>query len=394
MKQTKIFLNFAELFTFIRKKVKNKHCVRINGFRILLPYIYAVIGVAILTTALSTFSNHVNPITVALVFLLFVLFLATVFGSKPALFASVLAMLCFNYFFLPPIGTLTISDPENLVALFAFFVVAITVGQLSAKAKQRAEEAEKLYWELQNAFEKASEAEALKRSEKLKSSLLDAVTHDLRTPLTSIKASVTMLIEEQGQDSLHLTLEREGRDELLEIINEEADRLNDFIESMVEIAKIDAGDFHLRKTPTDIEEIVSAALQRAAKLTANHKIIESIQRNLPQIPVDAKAITEVIYNLLENAVKYTPAQTAIIISARQIEDYLEVAVEDEGKVIPVEERSKIFQKFYRADKSQKGFGMGLAIVHGIVESHKGRVWVENGKIGSRFVFELPLKLDE
>lgn len=368
--------------------------MKTNGFRILLPYIYALIGVAILTTASSAFSNHFNPVTVALVFLLFVLFLATVFGSQPGLFASVLAMLCFNYFFLPPIGTLTIADPQNWVALVAFFVVAITVGQLSAKAKQRAEEAEKLYWELQNAFERASEAEALKRSEKLKSSLLDAVTHDLRTPLTSIKASVTMLIEEQEPDSIHLTLEREGRDELLEIIDEEADRLNDFIESMVEIAKLDAGDFHLRKTPTEVEEIVSAALHRAGKLTANHKIIENVQRNLPLISVDAKAITEVIYNLLENAVKYTPAQTAIIISARQIEDYLEVAVEDEGNVVPVEERGKIFQKFYRADKSKKGFGMGLAIVRGIVESHNGRVWVENGKIGNRFVIELPLKLDE
>lgn len=347
-----------------------------------------------MTTAMFTLASQINPVTVALIFLLFVLLVATVFGSKPALVASVQAMLCLNFFFLPPIGTFTISDTENWIALLAFFIVAITAGQLSAKAKRRAEEAEKLYAELQNAFERASEAEALKRSEKLKSALLDAVTHDLRTPLTSIKAAVTMLIEEQSQELIHATLEREGRDELLEVINEETDRLNDFIESMVEVAKIEAGNFHLRKTPTDIEEIVSNALLRAASLTAEHKITLNIQENLPRISVDAKAITEVIYNLLDNAVKYSPPRTAIKISAKQVEDYIEISVEDEGKGVSIVERDKIFQKFYRADESKKGFGMGLAIVRGIIESHNGRAWVETGKIGSRFMLELPLKFDE
>ena len=179
-----------------------------------MPYLLAVSGLAILTAIMFALGNYVNPITVALFFLLFILFLATVFGSKPAVFASVLAMLCFNFFFLPPFGTLTISDPQNWVALFAFFVVAITARQLSAKAKRRAEEAERLYRELQEAFEKACQAEALKQSEKLKSALLDAVTHDLRTPLTSIKASVTMLLEEGQENAVHITLEPDGREEL------------------------------------------------------------------------------------------------------------------------------------------------------------------------------------
>ena len=169
-----------------------------NYFKTILPYLFAVLGVVLLTAGMFAFKSHVNPITVALIFLLLILFLATAFGSKPALFASVLAMLFFNYFFLPPIGTFTISDSENWIALLAFFVVAITAGQLSAKAKNRAEEAERLYRELQNAFEKESQAEAIKQSEKLKSALLDAVTHDLRTPLTSIKASVTTLLDSEG----------------------------------------------------------------------------------------------------------------------------------------------------------------------------------------------------
>lgn len=354
----------------------------------------AVLGLAILTAIMFALGNYVNPITVALVFLLFILFLATIFGSKPAVSASVLAMLCFNYFFLPPFGTLTIADPQNWIALFAFFVVAITAGQLSAKAKHRAEEAEWLYRELQEAFEKASQAEALKQSEKLKSALLDAVTHDLRTPLTSIKASVTMLLEENQENAVHITLEPQGREELLEIIDEETDRLNNFVESMVEVARLEAGEFHLRKIPTEVEEIISNALQRAESLAANHQILVNLATNLPKISVDSKAISEVIYNLIDNAVKYSPSKSKIIISVGQIEDCLEISVEDEGKGVKIDERNKIFQKFYRGDKTVKGFGMGLAIVRGIIEAHDGRIWVEGGKIGAKFIFELPLNAEK
>lgn len=357
-------------------------------------YLFAVAGIVLLTAGLDFLQNQINPITVALVFLLFVLLVATVCSSKPALLASLVAVFCLNFFFLPPVGTLTITDPENWVALIAFFVVSLTAGQLSAKAKKRAEESERLYAELQEAFEYASRAEAFKQNEKLKSALLDAVTHDLRTPLTSIKASVTMLIEESQSDSLHITLEPQGRKELLEVINEETDRLNNFVESMVEVAQIEAGEFHLRKSLTELDDIVSSALRRAEKLTANHLIKLKIPGSLPPILVDAKAIAEALYNLIDNAAKYSLPQTAITISAVKVEDFIEIAVEDEGKPIKIEERSKVFQKFYRADKTKKGFGLGLAIVRGIIESHGGKIWTEAGAKGNRFAFELPINADE
>ena len=129
-------------------------------------------------------------------FWLVVLFVAILWGSRPALLASVLGVVCFNFFFIPPVYTFTIADPQNWVALAVFFITALTVGQLSARARRRARQAEaqrseikRLYEDLQEAFERASEAEALKRSERLKSALLDAVTHDIRTPLTSIKVA-------------------------------------------------------------------------------------------------------------------------------------------------------------------------------------------------------------
>lgn len=367
--------------------------MKTNRLKIILPYLLSVFGVTFLTAGMFAFESHINPITVALIFLLFVLFLATAFGSKPALFASALAMLCFNYFFLPPIGNFTISDWENWIALFTFFMVAITAGQLSAKAKSRAEEAERLYQELQNAFEKASQAEALKQSEKLKSALLDAVTHDLRTPLTSIKASITMLIEEHEQNSIHLTLEREGRGELLEVIDEETDRLNDFIQSMVELARIEAGEFHLRKSQADVEEIISNALRRAESLASKHQLKVQIEDDMPLLSVDSKAIAEVVYNLLDNAAKYSPQNSKIEIGAKRVGNKIQFSVADEGQGISETEREKVFQKFYRADKTAKGFGMGLAIVRGIVEAHEGRIWIEENGKGSKFVFDLPINFN-
>jgi two-component system sensor histidine kinase KdpD len=135
-------------------------------------------------------------------------------------------------------------------------------------------------------------------------------------------------------------------------------------------------------------------LQRAEGLTVNHQIKINAEENLPTVSVDSKAIAEVIYNLLDNAAKYSPKNSTIEIRVGRDGDKIRFSVEDEGKGIAESEREKVFQKFYRADKTVKGFGMGLAIVRGIVEAHGGRIWIEDVANGSRFVFDLPLKFDE
>src|ERR1044071_6060517 len=166
-------------------------------------YAVAVLGTAAVTAALRLFGGQVNSTTVALGLLLVVLFVATGWGSRPAVLSSLLGVVCFNSFYLPPVGRLSIDAADNWVALFAFLVTAVTAGQLWSRAKRRGEgagsgqrETERLYRALREACERASHAEALRQSERLKSALLDAVTHDLRTPLTSIKASVTTLLED------------------------------------------------------------------------------------------------------------------------------------------------------------------------------------------------------
>ena len=342
------------------------------------------------TIALLAIRDHINSTTVAMGELLVVVLVATIFESPAALLASLLAAFSFNFFFLPPYNTLSISEPENWVALLVFLAVAVTVGQLSARSHRRALEAEGLYSELQEAFERVSEAEAIKRSEKLKSALLDAVTHDLRTPLTSIKASVTMLIDENQLDPREATLEPQGRGELLEVINEETDRLNTFVESMVELARLQSGDLLIRRASVTADEIVLTAARRAKLLRKTHHLTSEIEPSLPPISVDPRAIVEAVQNLLDNAAKYSPPGSSILISASKSRDRVRFVVEDEGPGIPEPEREAVFERFYRSDSSTGGLGMGLAIVRGIIEAHGGQIWIEAGKKGARFVFDLPI----
>jgi K+-sensing histidine kinase KdpD len=366
--------------------------------------------VAALTAALKLLGGRVNSTTVALALLLAVLFIAARMESGPALVASVLAMLCFNFFFLPPFGTLHIAEPDNWVALAAFLLTAVIAGQLSTRARHRAEEAEagrleieRLYEELRNAFERASHAEALRQSERLKSALLDAVTHDIRTPLTSIKASVTTLLDElrgKRYDGQAVTLGAESRLEMLEVINEESDRLNRFVEGLIELARIEAGELRLRLRWGAVDEVFAAALSRAEPLTRDHAVSVELEDGLPAVRVDPHAVAEVVYTLVDNAAKYSPPGTPIRVEARRAEgEMIRIAVEDEGRGIPEDLRERVFDKFFRATRdgdagghSPAGTGMGLAIARGIVEAHGGRVWAEGraGGGGTRVAFTLPI----
>lgn len=377
-------------------------------------YIVAIAGIAAVTFVLRLVAERINPTTIALAMLVVVLFVAASWGSRPAIMASLLGVLCLNFFFLPPVGTLAIEDPDNWLALLAFLITAVTAGQLSSRAKRRAEEAEagrreieRLYDELRTAFERASHAEALRQSERLKSALLDAVTHDLRTPLTSIKASVTTLLDDENSqpenESLPGALDQESRREMLDVINEECDRLNRFIEGLVELARIEAGELRLGRGWGTIEEMIEAALTRARKTTDEYHVEVEIEKDLPIVLADARAVSEVIYLIVDNAAKYSARGTTIRITAARGEaDMIRVAVEDYGPGIPIELRERVFDKFFRALRETEssrnlpsGMGMGLPIARGIVEAHGGRIWIESGEdAGSRFLFTLPIGDEE
>lgn len=358
-------------------------------------------SVCLATATLLPFRPYVNTTEVALLLVLIVLVSSTLFGSRAGLTASLIGILSFNFFFLPPFYTFNITGVENWVAFGAFIITALIAGQLSGYARRRAEESEarqkkiaRLYEELKGAVEQVSEAEALRRSEKLKSALLDAVTHDLRTPLTSIKASVTTLLS----DSNKADLDEESRNEFLQIIDEETDRLNDFIEGMVGIAKIEAGAVDVNTTPSLIEEIVTNAMDRARSQLADHKVESDLGSDLPRVMVDAASVSQVVFTLLDNAAKYSSPNSRIRVSTYLTPaSKVRIVIEDQGKGIPSVDRDRVFEKFTRlegnSDQPGSGLGLGLTIARGIIESQGGRIWIEDGSRGfvTRVVCELPIE---
>lgn len=321
---------------------------------------------------------------------------------------------------------MTITDPQNWIALAAFLITAVTTGWLSARARERATESEqkgrevaRLYTELQAAFEQASHAEALRQSERLKTALLDAVTHDIRTPLTSIKASVTALLDNRVGDvsrTTALPLDDRAQQELLEIIDEEPDRLDRFIGGLIELARIEAGELHLRRRWGALDDIVSTTLTRAETFLHERRVETDIEDGLPLVRVDPRAVSQILYTLVENAAKYSPADSPIRITARSCvatdgTAAVWVAVEDEGGGIPVESRERVFDKFFRLTPASvkngsqnyqsTGTGVGLAIARGITEAHDGKIWIEDRRDhpgapahGTRVIFTLPLGEDE
>lgn len=363
--------------------------------RRLRPYALATLTADLTVGVLVIARSHLDLTTVALVMVLVIMFCALMWRSGPALWASVIEVLCFNYFFIVPYHSFTIANPENWIAFTAFAITAVIVGQLSGRAQARAQQAEArriqieaLYDQLRLATEEAAEAELLRRSEKLKTALLDAVTHDLRTPLTSIKAAVTTILSELPKNDDYLR-------ELLQVIDEESDRLNRFIQEMMDLAKLEGGSLTMRRAETSVSEIVETALERAEPLLSTHTVEVALDEPLPPFIADASAISQVLYSLLDNAAKYSPPTSRIFVSARAQGTSMQIRVRDEGAGIPREFRDKVFEKFFRisSDKVRAGFGLGLSIAKGIVESHGGKVWVEElpGQTGTSVVVSLPLR---
>jgi PAS domain S-box-containing protein len=250
--------------------------------------------------------------------------------------------------------------------------------------------------QMQDITERKHAEETLRQSERLKAALLDAVTHDLRTPLTSIKASVTTLLAEFEEPGEELSLPGEVRQELLDVIDEEADRLNSIIAGHVGLARLETGALGLHRFSAALHDIVSIVQARVAGLTRGHEIEWQIDPHLPSVPVDTHAVAAVLYTLIDNAAKYTPLHTRISIKGWQEEaGFIRLAVDDNGAGIPAHLRTRVFEKFFRVPSHNQpeanGTGLGLAIAKGIVEAHGGRIWVEDAPAGqgARFVFTLP-----
>lgn len=352
-----------------------------------LRYGSTTLLLAVSIYVLQALKGSLNLATVSLALMLLVILIAVLGGRALALFAAVIAGLSFNFFFIQPFHSFRIRDVEDTVAFLAFVITAVIVGQLSSRLEMRVLQTEVQQRRLDEAHEvvtaQAAEAEALRRSEQLKTALLDAVTHDLRTPLTSIKAAVTTV--------RHASLPEDARQELYEVIEQESDRLDRFIGGMMDLARLEAGDLHLESSAVTVDEVVEDALARAGPLLTAHQVEVQVSSPAPRIQADPRLISQVLFTLLDNAAKNSPAGSRIRIAAAAKSDgRVAFAVTDEGPGIPEALREEVFRKFYRAGE-RSGYGVGLAVARGIVQAHNGPIWIESGDggRGAAVRFEVP-----
>jgi len=498
--------------------VQQRRAISLGAYAGSSAFVALALGVGL---ALQQFLASSN---IALAFLAAVLASAVTYGLWPSLFACLVSVLAYNFFFLPPVYSFTIADPENVVALFFFAVVAMIASNLAARvrdqavaARQRAKTTEDLYqfsrklasaitlddllwatayqialmlkvrvvlllpegetvavragyppedmldegdlaaakwcWDHNRpagrgadtlpgarrlflpmrtgrgavgiigldsdrpgpllspdqrrlldalsdqaalAIERVSLAQDVDRArleaetERLRAALLTSISHDLRTPLASILGSATTL--SAYGDGLDAT----ARAELARTIAEEAERLNRFIGNLLDMTRLEAGAIVPQAELVDIGETVGSALERAGAILAGHRVEMELGADLPLVPLDPVLFEQVVFNVLDNAAKYTPAGSTIRIASRRDGDRVALTITDEGPGVPPSNIERIFDKFYRAqgtDRQRAGTGLGLAICRGFMEAMGGDIRATNrtDRSGAIFTLTLPLR---
>ncbi len=233
--------------------------------------------------------------------------------------------------------------------------------------------------------EEAQHAEVRIETERLRSSLLSSVSHDLRTPLATITGAVSTILESGAR------LDGETRQELLQSVREEAERLNRLVQNLLEMTRLESGALKLSREWHPLEEVIGAALSRLGRRLAGRRVSTRVSPDLPLVAIDDVLIEQVLVNLLDNALKYTPPASPITIIATATDRAVTVEVADHGPGLPPGEEDKVFEKFYRGQPAGgRGAGLGLAICQGIVRAHGGRIWAQNlPEGGVAFLFTLP-----
>jgi two-component system sensor histidine kinase KdpD len=450
----------------------------------------------------------VNALTAGFGYFLCVLFIASTWSFIEASLASVASTLALNYFFLPPIKTFTISDPQNWIALFSFLMTSLVTSRLSAKAERRAldaldrkHEVERLYsfsraillinegepfakqlaGKLADIFELSAvvlyerrsgeihrtgpadfqgmddqlrdaaqhgtsfsdtarnrvitavrlgsepiaslalqgsrmpdsvvqgianlvaigleraraqdlshQIEAARRTEELRTALIDAMAHEFKTPLTSIRAATSSLLENPGQPA-------EGRTELLKIADEEAEHLTKLIDDAVEMARLDSPHIDLSREKSDICEIVREVVESMRTAIDERPLEVDCGRLGHTLWVDRRLLKLAVKQLLENALKYSPPGSPVKIRVFEKDNSVSLDISNGGNGITPEEQSRIFERFYRIPSVKKqipGSGLGLSIARSIARAHGGDLTVASRPGETTFTMSLPTKQEE
>jgi two-component system sensor histidine kinase KdpD len=349
-------------------------------------------ALALVTGAIELLKGHVPVLSLAVLYLLAIIPVAVAWGLAYGIGTAIGSMLAFNFFFLPPLYTLTLQDTRNWFALLVFLVTAVVVSELATRSRGRAEEAEaalhalrEVTAERERLAEEALEAEALRRSDAMKTAVLRAVSHDLRSPLMAILTSAGALAHGE------LSLAAEDRRELAETILGEAERLDRIVRNLLDLSRLQAGAAAPDPGDWPVDDLV---LQVLDGVEAGRRVeVVLPDEDLPLVHADLHQAGSVLANLVENALRYSPPEESVRVQVRQIGSEVLVRVVDHGPGIPSDEAARIFEPFQRGSgtATARGAGLGLAIARGFAEANGGRVWVEShAGQGATFVLALPV----
>jgi two-component system, OmpR family, sensor histidine kinase KdpD len=352
-----------------------KHASSSSAFAPLKEYITAVVGVSALTIACWLLTPLTGYGAISLIFLLGVLLAGMVLSRGPVLLVAALSALSWNFLFIPPLFTLHIAKIEDALTFATYFIIAITIGSLTAQLKAR----EHL----------AAQVQVAQESERLRKTLLDCVSHELKTPLAAIAAA--------SQELSRLTANIQDSQILKELAGEIRDgshRLNRVVNNLLDMNRLESGVIRPKREWCDVRELLQSAADIEHESINGREIRLDIPEEIPLALVDHALIEQAVAKLLANAGSHTAPNLPIEIDAEYTNENLLISVSDRGPGIPPEAAERLFEKFYRGDdRKTGGLGLGLSIARGLIEAHGGRLTVENRDGGgARFIIKLPVRV--
>jgi two-component system sensor histidine kinase KdpD len=359
-----------------------------------------LLGIALVagtTALLIPFRARNSTASAALALVVPVVVAAWAGGRIPALLTAAVAAGTLEVFFLPPYNTFKLDLVEDAVALGVFTAVAFAVGTLVALEGERRHEAEERADEIARLYEQQAklldaqarlteEAEHLQRLGDDRSALLRSVSHDLRTPLVTIKAVTSDLRDGPAYDE-------KVREELLDLVGDEAERLDRLVANLLSLSRVETGSLKPEPQALPLDELLTTRVRKLKRVLRNVRVQVDVPFTLPLAEGDYTLVDQVVTNLLENAARHSPDGGSVRVRAREREGWIEVSVSDQGPGVDPDDRDRIFEPFSRG-KGSTSSGVGLAICKAIVEAHGGSITVQGGdessRAGATFVFTLPV----
>jgi len=340
----------------------------VRTFAPLKEYVIAILGVALLTIACWALTSFTGYAAISLIFLLGVLLAGMILSRGPVLLVAALSAISWNFLFIPPRFTLHIAKLEDALTFATYFIIALTVGSLTAQLKAR----EHL----------AAQVQLAKNSERLRKTLLDCVSHELKTPLAAIGAASQELLRSLPDN------------ELAREIQDGSHRLNRVVNNLLDMNRLESGVIRPKCEWCDVRELLQSAIEVERESINGRDVRLDVPENIPLAFVDHTLIEQAVAKLLANAGSHTPLRLPIEIDAEYRNGELLISVSDRGPGLPNESIERAFEKFYRGDgRKTGGLGLGLSIARGFIEAHGGKLIAENRDGGgARFLLTLPVRV--